>query len=95
MQGDDLVAQHVVAGLELGGNLDGAAEVGRDQRVGRPVARVAAADVAGLRDLGPRQGGGGCGGEVCGEEEEGWLLVYVRGVVVEVERLSVHCIACR
>lgn len=57
MQGDDLVAEHVVASLEILGDRRGRGEVVGDHGIGYP---RSAADDAGLADLGPLEGFG-CG----------------------------------
>lgn len=54
VQRDDLVPDHVVAGLELGRDRQRRRVVARRQRVRRPRPRA----VPGLGDLGPRQGPG-------------------------------------
>ena len=52
---EDLVAEHVVAGREVGGDLDGPRVAGGNELVGRPVAGVRAVDQAALGDLDERE----------------------------------------
>jgi len=58
VQGDDLVAQDVVAGREVGGHGETPRVVGRDERVGDPGAGVVAGDEGALGELGPEERGG-------------------------------------
>ncbi len=54
MQGDDLVAEDVVAGPEVPGDSGGGGEVGPDQGVGDPGLGTGVDD-GGLRDLAPAE----------------------------------------
>lgn len=53
VKGNDLVADDVVACLEVSGNGGGRSEVVLDEVIGHPGSRAAGSDQAALRDLGP------------------------------------------
>jgi hypothetical protein len=87
VEGEDLVAENVVAGGEAGGDLDGPGVAVGDELVGGPGARVGAGHEAGLGNLGELERGLVDGGKVTRDGgnvvNDGALVALRPGVPLE------------